>query len=353
MKIKEKPFISFIIPSMNEKKYIRKCIESVLMNNYPQNKIEILVSDGFSKDGTREIVKEFSKKYNFIKLIDNTNKILASAWNRGIENSKGDIIIIANAHAEIEKDHFQKCIYYMNEYKTDCVGPVLITHPQDTTAIGKTISAMMSHPFGVGNSKFRTGVDKPTFVDTVHLGAYKKEVFKKIRYNEDLVRSQDIEMHGRLHRAGFNMLLVPDIKAHYYTRSDPKGFFKFGFINGYWVTAPWAFGTSMTKIRHLVPMTFVWSIIIPILVTFFVSNFYYISFLIITFYLSLTLLVSLHKTIQTKKIFYFFIMPIIFLIYHFTYGIGSSVGFFKSLFSKQFWNFLINKTLISKRNKIL
>ena len=112
MKIKEKPFISFIIPSMNEKKYIRKCIESVLMNNYPQNKIEILVSDGFSKDGTREIVKEFSKKYNFIKLIDNTNKILASAWNRGIENSKGDIIIIANAHAEIEKDHFQKCIYF-------------------------------------------------------------------------------------------------------------------------------------------------------------------------------------------------------------------------------------------------
>ena len=77
MKIKEKPFISFIIPSMNEKKYIRKCIESVLMNNYPQNKIEILVSDGFSKDGTREIVKEFSKKYNFIKLIDNEEKPIA------------------------------------------------------------------------------------------------------------------------------------------------------------------------------------------------------------------------------------------------------------------------------------
>ena len=350
MKKNEQLFISFIIPSRNEKKYIKKCIEAVLLNNYPQNKIEILVSDGFSEDGTREIVEEFSKKYNFIKLLNNEKKILASAWNRGIENSKGDIIITANAHAEIEKDHFQKCISYMNKYKTDCVGPVLITHPQDTSAIGKSIAAMMSHPFGVGNSKFRIGVNKPTFVDSVHLGAYKKEVFKKIRYNEELVRSQDIEMHGRFHRAGFNMLLVPDIKIHYFTRSDPKGFIKFGFLNGYWITIPWAFGAHMAKIRHLVPMIFVWSITIPTLITFFVPNFYYVSFVIITLYFFLTLLMSLHKTLQTKKMFYFFIMPIIFLIYHLIYGIGSSVGFLKSLLSKRFWNFFINRICLSKKN---
>ena len=350
MKKNEQLFISFIIPSRNEKKYIKKCIEAVLLNNYPQNKIEILVSDGFSEDGTREIVEEFSKKYNFIKLLNNEKRILASAWNRGIENSKGDIIIIANAHAKIEKDHFKKCISYMNKYKTDCVGPVLITHPQDTSAIGKSIAAMMSHPFGVGNSKFRIGVNKPTFVDSVHLGAYKKNVFKKIRYNEELVRSQDIEMHGRLHRAGFSMLLVPDIKVHYFTRSDPKGFFKFGFLNGYWITIPWAFGASMAKIRHLIPMVFVWSITIPIIVSFFLPNFYYVSFFIITLYFSLSLLISLHKTFQTKKIFYLFIMPIIFLIYHLTYGIGSNVGFLKSLLSKRFWNFFINKICLSKKN---
>ena len=350
MKTKEQPFISFIIPSINEKKYIGRCIESVLLNNYPQNKIEILVSDGFSKDGTREIVEEFSKKYNFIRLIDNKKKILASAWNRGIENSKGDIIIIANAHAEIEKDHFKKCIYYLNEYKTDCVGPVLSTHPQDTNVIGKTIAAMMSHPFGVGNSKFRTGVDKPTFADSVHLGAYKKEVFKKIRYNEELVRSQDIEMHGRFHRAGFKMLLVPDIKVHYFTRTNPKEFCKFGFLNGYWVTYPWALGTSMTKIRHVTPMVFVWSITIPIIITFFIPNFYYVSSFIITIYFSLCLLVSLHKTFQTKKIFFVFIMPIIFSIYHLTYGIGSNIGLLKSLFSKRFWIYFVRK-ILKKKNK--
>jgi glycosyltransferase involved in cell wall biosynthesis len=342
MKIEEQPLVSVIIPCRNEKIYIRKCIESVVSSDYPQSKIEILVADGMSEDGTREIVEELSDKYSFIRVLNNEKRILASGWNVGIENAKGDIIIMANAHAEIERDHIKKCIFYMNQYKADCVGPILITHPQDTNAIGETIAEVMSHPFGVGNSNFRTGVDKPIFVDTLHLGAYKKEIFEKIEmYNEELVRSQDIEMHRRLRYAGFNMLLVPDIKVHYFTRTSPKGFVKYGFLNGYWVTNPWSLGVNIASARHLVPMIFVSSVTIPMIITFFIPHFYYVSLFIITLYIFISLLISLYKAFNTKKIFFLLIMPIIFSVYHITYGIGSIVGLSKSLFSKRLWVLLV------------
>jgi glycosyltransferase involved in cell wall biosynthesis len=346
MKTECQPLVSIVVPCRNEKLYIKRCIESIVSSSYPQDKIEIIVVDGISEDGTRELAEELADKYSFVRVLNNEKKILASGWNMGIENSKGDIIITANAHAEIEKEHIKKCISYMNQYKADCVGPVLITHPQDTGIIGEAIAAVMSHPFGVGNSTFRIGANKPNFVDTLHLGAYKREIFEKIgMYNEDLVRSQDIEMHRRLHYAGFNMLLVPDIKVHYYTRSNPKGFFKYGFLNGYWVTNPWSFGVNIASARHLIPMVFVLSIVTPVIISFFISDFYYASYVIVSLYIFISLLASLHKAINTKKISFFLIMPIIFFIYHITYGVGSIVGFLKSLFSRRFFS-LVRKSML-------
>ena len=60
--------LSVICPIYNEEKYIAKCIDSILTQDYPKDDLEVIFVDGMSKDRTRKIVEEYTQKYPFILL---------------------------------------------------------------------------------------------------------------------------------------------------------------------------------------------------------------------------------------------------------------------------------------------
>ena len=91
--------ISIVCPTYNEEKYIGKCIDSILAQDYSQDDMEVILVDGMSTDGTRAIVQEYAKRYPFIRLVDNPQRIVPPAMNIGIRAAKGDIIIRLDAHA--------------------------------------------------------------------------------------------------------------------------------------------------------------------------------------------------------------------------------------------------------------
>lgn len=287
------PFVSIIIPCRNEEKFIGKCLDSIIAQDYPKDRLEVLVVDGMSEDGTREIVERYTdmslrarslachceqseaisardKLRNLgiatslpalamtLKLLDNPKKVTPCALNIGIKNAKGEIILWMSAHSRYEKDYISKCVKYLKEYDADNVGGVMITLPRDNAFIGKAIATVLSNPFGVGNSIFRTGAKEPKWVDTVFGGCYKKEVFDKIGlFNESLVRSQDMEFNLRLKKTGGKILLAPDIVSYYYPKSNLKDFFIHNFEDGSWVTYPLKFGIKAFSWRHLIPLFFI------------------------------------------------------------------------------------------------
>ncbi|MDD2913665.1 MAG: glycosyltransferase family 2 protein [Candidatus Pacebacteria bacterium] len=324
-------FVSIIIPCRNEEKFISKCLDSFLKQNYPKDKMEILVIDGMSTDKTREIAREYSEKYPFIKLIDNKNKFTPFALNLGIKNSKGDIITIAGSHTKYDKDYILKCLKYLEEYKADNVGGILKTIPKKDTLIAKAIAFSLSSFFGAGNSAFRTGATKPKFVDTVFGGCYKKEVFNKIGlFNENLIRSQDMEFNMRLKRAGGKILLSPDIIAYYYPKDNLIDFFKHNFKDGFWAIYPLKFVKIPLKFRHYIPLIFI--LILSVSFIFHLLDFVFFTFLFqftIVSYLLFSSFFSLKITTREKDLKYFSIMILVFAIRHFGYGIGSLWGVFK------------------------
>ena len=164
--------LSVICPIYNEEEYINQCIESILMQDYPKNDLEILFVDGMSKDKTRDIVKEYSEKYPFIHLLDNPKKIVPCAMNIGIKASRGDIIIRLDAHANYEKNYFSVLSHRLIELGAENVGVVCKTDVLNKTPKTLAIREVLSNKFGVGNSVFRTGVDKVMKVDTVPFGYY-------------------------------------------------------------------------------------------------------------------------------------------------------------------------------------
>lgn len=323
------------MPTRNEEKYIVKCLQSILENDFPKNKIEILVVDGMSEDGTREILNQSIQKCQFIKIVDNPRKIVPSALNLGINKAKGEIIMRVDAHTTYDKKYIVKCVKYLEAYNADNVGGICITLPENNTIFARTIALVLSHPFGVGNAYFRTGSKEPRAVDTVPFGCYKKEVFDKIGlFNENLIRNQDIDFNLRLKRAGGKILLVPDIVSYYHARSTLKDLFTQNFWNGFWVIYSNKFAKIPFSLRHLVPFLFVISLIGSLTLSLIYRPFFYFFILIFISYLITNIFFSFTCSLQ-KSSKYFFPLILSFATLHISYGLGSLWGFIKIISFKK------------------
>lgn len=247
--------VSIVIPCRNERKYIAPCIQSILDSRYPKELLTILVCDGMSDDGTREIIQSFEAKSN-VKLLDNQARTTPQALNLGITSNNSDIVIILGAHAEIHPDYIRLCVEALERFpEAGCVGGLLETVSEDvrTAAIAKA----MSSSFGVGNAHFRTGANEG-WVDTVAFGAYRRIVFEKSGlFDEVLVRNQDDEFNYRIQQNGFKIYLYPAIQAKYFVRSSFKKLFKQYRQYGYWKVYVNRKHGSVTTIRQVAPPLFV------------------------------------------------------------------------------------------------
>jgi len=328
---KKLPLVTIIVPCRNEEKFIAKCLDSVLQQNYPQEKIEVFAIDGQSEDKTREVIKKYTEKYNFIKLLDNPKKITPAGLNIGIINAKGEMIIIMGSHAKYEKKYISKCVNTIKEYGADNVGGVLKTRPSKNTLIAKTIARCLSNIFGVGSSHFRKGLNKITEVDSLFGGCYRKKVFIKIGlFNEKLIRSQDMELSVRLKKAGGKILLNPEIVSYYYPKSTLKDFFKHNFTDGIWAIYPFKITGVPLKIRHMIPLFFILSLLTTLLLGILFPLFLYLFLFILGLYLMFNLFFSIKITLKEKNIKYLILMPITFACRHFGYGLGSFWGLISS-----------------------
>lgn len=322
----KKPFISIIIASREEERYIAKCLDSLVRQDY--GNFEILVVDGMSEDKTREILKTYEQKYPFIKLLDNPRKTTPFAFNIGIKNSKGDFVVIMSAHGSYKKDHLSICLKYINKYNIDIVGGVVRIIPSRDTFIAKSIALASSNPFGSGNAYYRTGrLKEPKQADAVAFPCYKKEVFNKIGlFNENLTRSQDMEFNLRLKRAGGKILLVPDIVSYYYPKATFSDFFFHNIEDGIWAVYPFKIGEETLASRHYTPLFFVSSLLITGLLSIFSLVFFSLFLFIIGLYFLASLYFSIKVFLKEKDIRFLFLMPIAFGVRHFGYGLGSVWG---------------------------
>jgi cellulose synthase/poly-beta-1,6-N-acetylglucosamine synthase-like glycosyltransferase len=332
-------FVSIVIPCRNEERFIGGCLASIVENDFPKDNLEVFAIDGVSEDRTRSIVEGYAKKYPWIKLLDNQKKITPVALNIGIKNAKGEIIIWMSAHNRYEKDYVSRSVESLDRYGADNVGGIMRTLPREDSFAGRGIVASLSHRFGVGNSYFRVHADEPKWVDTVFGGCYRREVFDRVGlFNENLVRGQDMEFNFRLKKAGGKTLLVPDIISYYYARSDLKSFWKHNWANGVWAILPFLYSPIIpVSWRHLVPVTFVVSLLITVVLGLLWVPFFWLFLTILGSYVLVSLAASFQIAWREHDPRYLILMPFVFGMLHFGYGLGSLWGAIKLITALHFW----------------
>uniref|UniRef100_A0A7C3RK94 Glycosyltransferase family 2 protein n=1 Tax=Dictyoglomus thermophilum TaxID=14 RepID=A0A7C3RK94_DICTH len=327
------PFITLLIVVRNERSYIQKSLNSLLNQTYPKELIEIIIVDGMSSDGTRELVKKVIEELRrtgiSISMINNPQYILASGWNIGIKNAKGEIVCRIDTHSEIYPDYVEigvRELLKRKEEKVVCVGGVL--ENVGDGKIGESIADLFSSKFGVGNSAFRTGVKEPKYTDTAVFGLYWKWIFDEIGYfNEALKRNQDIDLHDRILKLGYKFLTHPDMKIKYYVRNNISGLIKKAFGDGYWVVA-----SSRSYLRHKVPFYFVLyllSLLFIILITN-STNLLWIRYIYMMPLIIYTLFLFFFSIKDGKSLIRKLLLLFLFPIFHISYGLGS----FKALLDR-------------------
>jgi glycosyltransferase involved in cell wall biosynthesis len=252
------PAVSLVVPCRNEAGYIEHCLASLLAMDYPADRLEILVADGLSDDGTQEIVRRIMTGKPAVRLLENPARITSAALNRGIAAATGDVIFIIGAHSQYPAHYVRRLVEHLGASGADVVGGVCVTEPGSNTPMARAIATALSHPFGVGNSHFRIGAEAARWVDTVPFGGYRRQVFEQFgSFDEELIRNQDDEFNLRILKGGGRLLLVPDVVSQYYARPSlrqvARMFYQYGL---YKPLVARKLGRVMT-LRQLIPSLFV------------------------------------------------------------------------------------------------
>lgn len=321
--------VSIIIPTLNEEKFIERCIDSVLHQTYPIDKMDIMVVDGGSTDRTIEIVKALENKYSNIRLLHNALRYQSAAFNIGVQSSCAPYIIRLDAHATYDSRYIELCVNHLEQNPNyGNVGGIWEILPQNESLIART-NALLNHlKFGIGGADFRVGADAQE-TDSVPFGAFRRDVIDKIGgMREDLARGEDNEYNSRIRKAGYKIWLDPTIRSSYYARPTLSSSCKQMYANGVSIGNLFYVDRKAIGLRHLVPFAFVMALFLSALSAIFCIYGLYLFGTILAAYFIAAIIADIDACRKNGWEFVW-ILPIMFFCIHISYGIGTIVGLLK------------------------
>lgn len=330
------PNITVLIPTFNEQDFIQNCVESLICDSYPQDKIETLIIDGGSTDKTRLIIESLSGSYDNIKLIKNKNKTVPYAMNLGIKSASHSIIVWCGSHAVYKADYLKNSVeILLSEENCASVGGVIT--PSANTFTGQVIATATSHKFGIGNAQYRYATQRKD-VDTVFGGCFLKSSVETIGgFNENWDRNQDYEFNYRLRKHVGNIILDPSIKCNYYCRESISELAKQYFSYGQWRFKTVEQHPKSISFRQLAPIILIIGLLISVLMLLMGSG---LGLLVPVSYGLVNLLVSMvavlgdsnFPELNNKKPAFYFLLATSFATIHLSWGCGFLMNLMKSAF---------------------
>jgi glycosyltransferase involved in cell wall biosynthesis len=318
--------VSVIVPCRNEEKYIGHCLDSILASDYPPDRLQIVVADGQSSDGTREILVRYAAAHPAIVLLDNPEGSTPAGLNAAIRAASGDIIIRMDAHVLYAPDYIGRLVKGLLESGADNVGGVLETVPADDSLTAKAIAIGISHRFGVGNAHFRVGARERREVDTVPFGCFRREVFQRVGlFDEELIRNQDDEFNFRLITRGGRVLLLPDVRCRYFARQSLGQLSRMYYQYGYFKPLVARKVGRVMTVRQLIPALLLLSMLVSAMVGVWLPAAAVVFSLLVLSYGCMVLLCSLNEA-RAHGFRCGAVLTTVFPILHFSYGFGFLLG---------------------------
>jgi glycosyltransferase involved in cell wall biosynthesis len=315
--------LSVVVPCRNERRHIETCVRSLLDQQVPSGGFEIIVADGMSDDGTRDILERIAQEDGRVRLVDNPARITPCGMNAGIAAARGRYVAIAGAHNRYAADYLRQCVEVLEETGADNVGGAVIC--EGHTLVQRAVAAAHHSRFGSGGARWHDpGYEGKA--DTVFGGVYRREVFRTIGvFDPELVRNQDDEFNLRLTRAGGTIWQSPRIRSWYSPRATVRALFHQYFQYGYWKVRVIRKHHLPASVRHLVPGLFVLGVaLLPLAAWMWPAAGW--AWIGLTFLYAACSLLAAIGAARRSGLDVLPLMPVVFACYHFGYGTGFLAG---------------------------
>lgn len=266
-----RPTVSIIVPCYNEQESIGSLLGAIDAQTYPRERIEVLIADGMSLDGTRGAIAAFGEEHPglAVRVIDNPQRTIPSGLNLAASAARGEIIVRLDAHSIPSPVYVERCVQDLESGQGRNVGGIWIIRPGADGWIAAGIAAAAGHPLGVGDAAYRLRGEAGA-VDTVPFGAFRRDLLKEIGgFDESLLTNEDYEFNTRVRRAGGVVWLDPEIQSQYLARADLSQLARQYWRYGYWKLRMLLRYPDSLRWRQAVPPLFVLSLVaLTVLATF-------------------------------------------------------------------------------------
>ncbi len=249
------PSVTVVMAVRNEADYIADAVRAVLDQDYPPDRLDVVIADGASTDGTREILDRFATADERLTVVGNPEQIVPTGLNAAIGRATGEIVIRVDGHCEIDGDFVRQSVALLAEHADAWAVGGPIAH-RGRSPFGRAAAYAMSSPIGVGGASHRFE-DYEGYSDSVAFPAFRRFVFDRIGlFDENLVRNQDDELNFRITQAGGKTFVSPRVRYRYWVRERPRQLFRQYFQYAFWRIPMLKKHRRPTTLRQVVPPLF-------------------------------------------------------------------------------------------------
>ena len=320
--------VSIIVPCRNERPYIEGFCAGVLRQQLaPGWRWQLVVADGQSDDGTRELLQGLAAADLRIEWVDNPARIVSTGLNAALERATGEVVVRMDVHSEYADDYVAQCVAVLAETGADNVGgPWRAVPDPGGGPLQQAVAAAFQSRWVAGGALSRR-LDHAGWVDTVYLGAWPRRTFERFgSFDETLVRNQDDEHNLRIVRGGGRVWQSSRIRSVYRPRAALSQVFRQYLQYGYWKPFVMKKHGQAASLRHVLPGVFVAVLALSALVAIAGSTAWPFAGLAVSYGLGVLAMTAAIARSQKPAPAALWRVPAVIAAYHFGYGIGSLLG---------------------------
>lgn len=316
--------VTVVVAMKNEKMGIGLCLDSFLGQTLPYDEYHIVIYDGKSTDGSKEVVRNYMKRHPelHVTLRDNEKEVQSAAWNMGFEKARTPFVVMMGAHTVVAHDFLEQNLKLHEKYNCPCTGGLVEAKGIDKRS--KSIAAVFNTQFGSGNAKYWHGTSEED-VETVAFGMYRKELVADVGpLDENIIRGQDWEFNYRITQKFGQMKFSPLIRCEYASRSDLSRLWKRQYQAGLWKIYIIKKHPRSMLLRHFIPMLYCALLVLSALL-FVLQGSISALIILVSAYLLANLISTRRVTANNKSLNPGYV-SLAFMTIHFGYGFGELAG---------------------------